>query len=257
MSPVSHTERERLQRHRAPGTGGKQVSSVRLFLVFLKWDLVRELRRREVVINMTLFALLVLFVSQIGLGPNEAAIKSVAPVIFWITIVFTGTVGLSQSFAAEREGGRLAGLQLAPIDLGVFYLAKVAATWLYVIMMVTFLIGAYILFFNFNQYALLPSLFVVAGVFTLGYIGAGVVLSSMTTALRGGGEIVLRILLVPLMMPAIFLTLDVSETVFGSTIAEGALGEATGLGTYVAVVGALDAIYVTTGFLIFPKILED
>jgi heme exporter protein B len=232
------------------------MSPWRLFLVFLKWDLVREIRRREVVINMTLFALLILFVAQVGLGPNEDAIRTVAPVIFWITLVFTGTVGLSQCFAAEREGARLAGLQLAPIDLGVFYLAKVAATWLYVMLMAVFLVGAYVLFFNFDQYSLLPSLFVVVGVFTLGYIGAGVMLSSMTTALRGGGEIVLRILLVPLMMPSIFLTLDVSEAVFGTQVARDTLGD-TPLGTYVAIVGALDAIYVTTGFLLFPKILED
>lgn len=237
-------------------------SGWRLFVMFIKWDLVRELRRKEVVINMTLFSALILFIAQIGLGQHmeddlKVPVNHVAPVMFWIAIVFTGTVGLSQSFAAEREGARIAGLQLAPIDLGVFYLAKVVSTWLYVMIMSTVLIAVYVLFFNFEDYAALPSILLVAAVFTLGYIGAGVALSSMTTTLRGGGKIVLRILLVPLMMPSIFLTLDVSESIFGVEIANGGLGLPTSVPVYCAVVGSIDVIYILTGFLVFPKILED
>jgi heme exporter protein B len=230
---------------------------LRLFLSFLKWDLVRELRRREVVLNMSLFAVLILFVAQVGLGANRQAVDSVAPVLFWVAVVFTGTIGLSQSFLAEREGARLAGLQLAPIDLGIFYLAKVAAVWIYVMAMEILLAAAYIVFFNFTRWSLLAPLVLVMAVFSLGYVGAGVVLSSMTTALRGGGEIVLRILLVPVMLPVVFLTLQVSGTVFAAQIAGGVLGPPLGVGPYVAVVAAIDAIYVTTGYLVFPKILED
>ena len=116
------------------------MTGAALFFSLLRWDLLRELRRREIVPNMTLFAILMLTIAQLGAGGDLVLFDGdkrieidipgkVGPVFFWMAIVFTGTVGLSQSFAAEREGGRLTGIQLAPIDLGVFYLAKVAATW--------------------------------------------------------------------------------------------------------------------------------
>ena len=59
------------------------------------------------------------------------------------------------------------------------------------------------------------------------------------------------------MMPSIFMTLDVSESIFGVQIANGSLGDPTSVGVYSAVVGSIDVIYITTGFLVFPKILED
>lgn len=228
-----------------------------LFLSFLRWDLLRELRRREIVLNMSLFAILMLTIAQLGAGGDPETVSKVGPVFFWMAIVFTGTVGLSQSFAAEREGGRLNGIQLAPIDLGLFYLSKVAATWIYIMLMGTALLGVYMLFFNFMRWDLLPAIYSVMAVFALGYTGAGIILCSMTTALRGGGEIVLRILLLPLMVPIVFLTLLVSEATFGVLVADGNLGPPLELWKYLLTVLSLDAIYLTIGYLVFPKIIEE
>ncbi len=234
------------------------MRTLRLFWTLVRWDVVRELRRREIVINMTLFAVLILFLVQVGLGQKQDIAASVGPIVFWVTILFAGTVGLSQAFVVEREEGRLIGLQLAPVDLGVLYFAKVFATWLYLLVMAVAMLGAYVLFFNFNKWELLPGIVATIAVFTFGYIAAGVVLSAMTTALRGGGDIVLRVLLLPLMIPVLILTLKVSETIFGAEIAGGAaLGEPMPLLNYVLSVGAIDVIYATTGFLFFPKVLED
>lgn len=228
-----------------------------LVLKLVKWDVLRELRRRETVLNMSLFALLLLFVLKLGLGPDRKVTDPLGPVVFWMTILFSGTVGLSQSLVAEREGGRLEGIVTAPVDLGFFYLAKVIATGLYVFLMELLVLGAYVLFFGYERWDLLAALLAVMGVFTAGYIGCGVLLAGMTAALRGGGEIVLRILLLPLMMPLLYLTLQVSESVFGVEVAGGFLGPPMALGTYLSVAGAFDAIYIASGFLIFPKVIEE
>ena len=233
------------------------MSGPALFFAFIRWDFLRELRRKEIVLNMSLFAVLMLTIAQLGTSGDPAAMKSVGPVFFWMAIVFTGTVGLGQSFAAEREGGRLTGIQLAPIDLGIFYLAKVAATWVYMMLMSIALLGVYMLFFNFMRWDLIPSLLCSIGVFALGYSGAGIILSSMTTALRGGGEIVLRILILPLMVPVILLTLMASEATFGEQVAGGILGPPLALWKYTLTVLSLDAIYIATGYLVFPKIIEE
>lgn len=228
-----------------------------LFFSLLKWDLLRELRRRDIVFNMSLFAILMLTIAQMGTSGDSLGMKISGPVFFWMAVIFTGTVGLSHSFAAEREGGRLTGIQLAPIDPGIFYLAKVAATWIYIMAMSLALLGVYMIFFNFMRWDLIPSLLLVISVFSLGYTAVGIILSSMTTALRGGGEIVLRILILPLMVPVVFLTLQVSEATFGTLVAGGLLGPPMELWKYFLIVFSLDAIYLTTGYLVFPKIIEE
>jgi heme exporter protein B len=235
----------------------------RLFLCLLWWDLLREIRRRETVASMSLFALLVLFLGQMGIGPDGAlaaakgAPPGTGPVFFWVAILFAGTVGLGQTFAVEREGQLIGGLVTAPIDLGFFYLAKVAAVWLYVSIMELFVVLAYIVFFGLSDDAEVGGLLATVAVFTLAYVAPGVVLAAMTTTLSGRGEVVLRILLIPLMLPVIALTFRASEPLFDTLIAGGALGNPLPVRMYLAFMVALDAIYLTVGYLLFPKVLEE
>jgi heme exporter protein B len=233
------------------------MRSVRVFVALLRWDVLRELRRKDALANMLLFALLVLFIAQVGIGSDPARVATVGPVIFWIAIIFAGTVGLSQTFAAEREGNVLGGILSAPVDLGVFYLAKVLSTSVYVLVMEIFTLGLYAVLFNVSVGPRLGGLLLVMALFTVAYLSVGVVLAAMTSTLRGGGEVLLRILLFPLMIPMIWITLRVSETVFGAVIAGGALGPPLGLGSYVALGSAFDALYLTAGFVLFPKVLEE
>lgn len=249
-----------------------------LYAHLVLWDLRRELRRKDVVINMVLFGILVLFLVNLGLDPMFARLRSAAgsgflsamdpeflgrldervgAVCFWIAVLFAGTVGLGQSLAAEREGGALTGLLLAPIDLGIFYLAKVTATWIYVLVMEACLIAGYVILFHFDDWRVLGPMFVSLAFFSLGYMALGVVLAAMTTALRTGGEVVLRILLFPLLLPMIYLTLQVSEATFGVHVPANAFGPPPDFGSFLAVVAAVDALYLVSGYLVFPKIFEE
>ena len=243
------------------------MSAARLFFSLLKWDIIRELRRREAVASMSLFALLVLFLGQMGFGPDSAnsvpagqasaTVTGAAPVFFWVAILFAGTVGLGQTFAVEREGQLIGGLVIAPIDLGCFYLAKVAAVWLYVSIMEVLVILAYIVLFGLSPRAQLGGLLAAVATFTLAYVAPGVVLAAMTTTLSGRGEVVLRILLIPLMLPVISLTFRTSEYLFDTVIAGGALGKPIPVSQYLIFTVALNAIYLTVGYLLFPKVLEE
>lgn len=233
------------------------MSHLRLLLRILYWDFLREMRRRESLANMILFSVMVLFVAQFGLGTDKGVAASVGPVFFWIAVLFAGTVGLSQTFSSERDGGALVGVVTAPIELGVFYLAKVMATWLYVMIMEGFALGAYIVLFNYNAWSHLGQLLLVMGVFTLTYLAPGVVLAAMTSSLRGAGDVLLRILLFPMMLPMIGLTLSASQTVFSVSLANGAIGPPIQLKHYFAIGLAFDTIYLSAGFLLFPKVLEE
>ncbi len=245
------------------------MTSLRVFVCFLRWDLLREIRRREAVLNMILFAVLILFIIDFSIGPVFDVFRNasdpflgdlegkIGPVFFWMTVLFAGTVGLSHAFAVEREGHSLEGIVLAPVDLGVFYLAKVVATWIYVMLMELCLLGAYILLFNFSDWPRLGPMIAVMGVFSIGYMAAGITLAAMTSVLKRGGEVVLRILLFPLLIPMVYLTLHTPAGTFGVDVTGGLLGRPIELAQYLALILAIDAIYLTAGYLIFPKILED
>ena len=181
------------------------MNALRLYLRLTLWDFRREIRRKDAVLNMVLFAILVLFLVNFAAGPlfqrfqprtvgNDpfllTLVHRVGAVFFWVTVLFAGSVGLSQTFAAEREGrGRSPGVVLAPIDLGVFYLAKVTATWVYVMLMEVCLLAGYVVFFDFGDIAVLGPMLGALALFSLGYIAVGRRGSPrLTSTLRRGGR---------------------------------------------------------------------
>ena len=76
-----------------------------LFFKLLRWDFIREMRRKESLLNMILFAILTLFLIQMGAGPLFARLRGIpgddffitmtsklGAVYFWVTVLFSGTV---------------------------------------------------------------------------------------------------------------------------------------------------------------------
>jgi heme exporter protein CcmB len=243
---------------------------MRLFFDIVYWDFVREIRRRSAFYNMVLFGLLVLFVINLGLDPLFQLVKAraaddflrvldqrVGAVVFWVAVVFTGTVGLGQSLAVEREGGSLTGVLLAPIDVGIFYLGKVFATWAYVVLMEVLLLGAYAFLFHFDRPEAILGTLAALATFSLGYVAIGTIIAGMTSALRGGGEVLLRILLFPLIVPLIHMSLHLPAATLGVDVYAGTGGPPPPLSMYLWTVGAIDVIYLTTGYLVFPAIFRE
>jgi len=228
------------------------MTSLRSLLAVVRWDIIQELRRREAVLNMTLFAVLMLFIASYGLTGRPDLRAEFGPLILWISILFAGTVGLSRAFIVEREGGALTGILVSPLDPGVFYLAKVLATWLYVMLMEVLVAFAYVVLFNFEEWGRIPLLLAIMAAFTLAYVAVGTVIAAMTTSLRGG-EVVLRILLFPIMIPVIIIVLRAGEHIFRAEPPPGAQEPWKVL----AALLSLGTIYLLVGFVLFPKVVEE
>jgi heme exporter protein B len=141
---------------------------------------------------------------------------------------------------------------VSPLDPGIFYLAKVAATWLYVMAMECLAGAAYVILFDFNRWERLPLLLAAMGAFTLAYVGAGAVIAAMTSSLRGG-EVVLRILLFPIMIPVVMIVIQGGEAIFPAEPPPGA----PGLGITLGRILPLALIYISLGFILFPKVVEE
>ena len=77
-------------------------------------DLAAELRSRELLSAMLVFALLVILIFNFALELDPKTRASVTSGVLWVTFAFAGTLGLNRSMAMEKDRGCLDGLLLAP-----------------------------------------------------------------------------------------------------------------------------------------------
>lgn len=214
-------------------------------------DLRREWRSRETVPSMVLFALLVLFIFSLGAQPDFGGEVTgrFGPAVLWVTLFFAASIGVHQMFAAESRDGAFTGLLAAPIDRTAIYLGKIGSCYAFSGAMTGVALAMFYLFYE-PPIAGLPFLLVLVACVLFDYIAVGALLSAMTFSLRGG-EVLLRLLLFPLMIPVFILAVQATEPLMRT----GALppdpvvpvGGLVGLG----------ALYLAAGTMLFEKVVEE
>jgi heme exporter protein B len=159
-------------------------------------DLLLELRARDTLPAMLLFVVSTLVVFHFVL-PAEAT-DLAATGLLWVALLFTALLGLSRSFAAEREQGVIDGLVLAPSDRSAIWLGKTLSILAFLGLAEVIALPAYALFFRPVDAAL------VAGVVLadLGIAAVGTLLAAMATASRAR-ELLLPLLFLPLAIPIV------------------------------------------------------
>jgi heme exporter protein B len=90
-------------------------------------DLRLELRTKETVVAMLLFAVLAMIIFQFGFGTREEDLTRFAGGLLWVTLAFTAVLGVGRSYVAEREQRVLDGLLIAPVSRLVLMVAKALA----------------------------------------------------------------------------------------------------------------------------------
>ncbi|HEX6383400.1 MAG TPA: heme exporter protein CcmB, partial [Anaerolineae bacterium] len=126
--------------------------------------------------------------------------RNVATGLLWATILLAGTLGLNRSLAIERENQTLDAILVAPVDRRALYVSKVISTTLFTLLLEVVLVFVFIIFFNKPFWR--PQVLLVLVLGTIGYIAAGVLVTSMTIQARGR-EVLLPVLLLPLSLPLV------------------------------------------------------
>src|SRR5262249_60049279 len=109
-------------------------------------DLLLELRARDTLPAMLLFVVSTLVVFHFVLPTNSSDLAATG--LFWVALLFTALLGLSRSFAAEREQGVIDGLVLAPSDRSAIWLGKALAILAFLGLAEVIALPAYGLFFK-------------------------------------------------------------------------------------------------------------
>ena len=87
-------------------------------------DLRIELRSKEIIYTMAFFGALLVVVYAFAFPRDERAVIGSLPGMLWVTIAFTGTIGLGRAFDRERENDTMRALLLAPVPRLAVFLGK-------------------------------------------------------------------------------------------------------------------------------------
>ena len=227
------------------------------FLEIAKKDLKAEFRTKQMLNSMVIFALLVIVIFSFAFG-NEATIfvsnlnkkivDLLAPGMLWIAFTFAGMLGLSRSFAGEKEEGCLEGLKLCPADRSEIYSGKVLSNAVLMFLMEMAALPIFIVLFSYDIRNI-PGLVVVIILGTFGFIFVGTLLSALTVNTRTR-EILLPVILFPVLIPVILSAVTATATMLSSGSFSDVAGELQILVIY-------DIIFFVVAQMVFEYTIED
>jgi heme exporter protein B len=227
------------------------------FLQIAKKDLLAEFRTKQMLNSMVIFALLVIVIFSFAFG-NEATIyipnlkkkiiDILAPGMLWIAFTFAGMLGLSRSFAGEKEEGCLDGLKLCPVDRSDIYNGKVLSNAVLMFLMEIATLPIFIVLFSYDIKNL-PGLIIVILLGTFGFIFVGTLLSALTVNTRTR-EILLPVILFPVLIPVILSAVTATAAMLANSDLSDISGELQILVVY-------DIIFFVVAQMVFEYTIED
>jgi heme exporter protein B len=212
-------------------------------------DLVIERHTRQVLSIMVVFSIAAVIVFNFALELRLDAARNVATVLLWIVILLAGTLGLNRSLANEQENHSMEAVLMAPIDRSAIYLGKVISVSLFVMLLEAILLPLFIAFFNKPYWRPQVILIIVLG--TIGYVAAGVLVSSMSIQTRSR-DVLLPVLLLPLSLPSVL-----AAATAASAYMFPELPPWSEVQTPIALVVAFDILMLTAGFLTYHYVVEE
>jgi heme exporter protein B len=178
-----------------------------VILAIVRKDVRTELRSRQMVSSMFVFAVLVLLVFNFTLFLDEARALDLGPGILWVAFVFAAVLGLNRSFAIEGENHCLSGLMMAPAPRSSIYLGKLLSNVLFILAMEAFVLPLFVVLFNLSIWEVLTAaelltFLLVLALGTVGYAAVGTILAGVAsnTTMR---DVFLPVLLFPVSVPIV------------------------------------------------------
>lgn len=222
-------------------------SLLRATLALVWKDISAELRSRELVSAMMVFALMVILIFNFALDLQPALRRTVTPGVLWVTFVFAGTLGLNRSMAIEKDRGCLDGLLLAPVDRSAIYFGKAIGNLVFMFIIEIIVLPIYSILYNYNLFN--PGLILVILLGSVGYVAVGTLLSAMAVQTRTR-DILLPILLFPLLIPVVISAVKASTGFLEAwTMAE--------IQPWLSLLIVYDVIFVAVAFMFFDYIVEE
>jgi len=217
-------------------------------ILTLLWkDILLELRTKEIVVSVLVFALLVIVVFNFALDPTPQTVALIAPGVLWIAITFGGVLGMTRSFALEKEQGNLQGLMLAPVGRDAIFFGKMLATFVFMIVVEVVIFPILAVLFNLSPSIL--GMVPIALLATIGIATVGTVFSAMAVNTRSR-EVMLPLLFFPVVLPVIVAAVEAS----GVFIRSDGSAELT---RWISLLAVFDAVFLVVCPFVFNLLAEE
>jgi heme exporter protein B len=231
----------------SPARRSRPGFGLTVFAVVWK-DLMAEMRSRELISAMLVFALLVIFIFNFALELTPSVRSEVTAGVLWVTFAFAGTLGLNRSMALEKDRGCLDGLLLAPVERSAIYFGKAIGNLTFMLIMAAIVLPLYAVFYGVNVFH--PGLLLVILLGSIGYTTAGTLLATMAVQTRTR-DVLLPILVFPIVLPVLIASVKASSNF---------LEKAPNLSVILPWLNfliAYDIIFIALAFMVFDYLVEE
>jgi heme exporter protein B len=210
-------------------------------------DLAAEMRSRELLSAMLVFALLVILIFNFALELDAKTRSNVTAGVLWVTFAFAGTLGLNRSMAMEKDRGCLDGLLLAPVDRSAIYFGKVIGNLIFMLIVEIIVLPVYSILYNTNLFN--PGLILVILLGSIGYVAVGTLLSSMAVQTRTR-DVLLPILLFPVVIPVLIAAVKASAGFLQAIPMDEIM-------PWINLLIVYDLVFTAVAFMVFDYIVEE
>ena len=216
-------------------------------LAIVRKDLQAELRSRELVTSMGLFALLAILIFSFALELDRVARDEAIAGVLWVTVVFASILGLNRSMAMERDQGNLDAMLMAPIDRAAIFFGKLAGNLVFALVVGLLLIPLMTVLYNRNLVQ--PWLIAILLLGTFGFSTVGTLLATMTAQTRAR-ESLLPIVMLPVALPVLLPAVRASTAVLAGNPQADWIA-------WPQILVVVNLIYLVMCFLLFEYVIEE
>ncbi|MEL6268526.1 MAG: heme exporter protein CcmB [Chloroflexota bacterium] len=220
---------------------------LKTILAVLRKDLLAELRSREIIGAMALYALLSVLVFSFALQLNLTVRREAVSGILWVTVTFAVVLGFNRSSATERESGSFDALLVAPVSRGAIYLGKALSNYVFALAVGLILLPVMTVLFNVRLTHPGAVLALVLG--ALGLSVTGTLLSMMTVQTRTR-ETLLPIVMLPVALPLLLAAVSATTRIINNEPSAEWAG-------WLQLIGVIDTLYFALCYLLFDYVVEE
>lgn len=170
-------------------------------LAIIRRDLLVVGRRKSEALTALFFFVIVSSLFPLGIGPEPALLRKIAPGVLWVGALLATMLGLQRMFAADHVDGTLEQMAISPTPLVWLVVGKITAHWLVAGLPLVLMAPVLGLQFDLDAGALgVLMVAVLLGTPVLSLVGA--IGAALTLGVRGGG-VLLSLLVLPLYVPVL------------------------------------------------------
>lgn len=223
------------------------MNAWRAIMAIVAKDVAAELRSKETLSVLLVFALMVMIVFNFAFELRVENVRQIAPGVLWVAFTFSGVLALNRSFIVEREEGCIEGLRLTPVDRGVIYAGKFLGNTLFMLAADTCILPVFAVLFDIS--ILNPVLWLIVVLGTVGFAAVGTLFAAMAVNTRAR-EAMLPLLLFPIAVPVLIAaTKATSQALDGQALSE--------VYSWLRLLVAFDLIFIVIAWLGFEYVLEE